>query len=262
MNSTELHIGLVQTELHWENPQRNVERFDQLIDQGPRGLDMLILPEMFSTGFTMNPARIPFEEAERTLTWMKGKARETESLVLGSLVWPVQGEMKGFTNRLFAVFPNGEVEYYDKRHCFTLAGEDQVYLAGQKRLVFEWKGFRVCPLICYDLRFPVWSRNTEDYDLLLYVANWPAPRIAAWDLLLAARAVENMAYCVGVNRIGKDQENHSYPGHSSVYGPLGEPLLYCGSKEGVFEARLNKPSMLNLRKKLQFLDDRDGFELS
>ena len=136
MKPSELHIGLVQTELQWENPQGNLERFDQLIDQGPKGLDLLVLPEMFSTGFTMNPERIPFEEADRALTWMKNKAKKTGALVLGSLVWPLKNAEKGFVNRLFTVFPEGEVEQYDKRHCFTLAGEDRGLSGGSESTYF------------------------------------------------------------------------------------------------------------------------------
>ena len=261
MITEELHIGLIQSELIWENPESNLRHFNELMKAGPSDLDTIILPEMFSTGFTMNPENIAKSDAERALDWMKEKAQASQALILGSLVWPIEHNGNStYTNRLFAVFPDGAVKHYDKRHSFTLAGENKAYRSGEDRLVIEWKGFRLCPLICYDLRFPVWSRNTVDYDMLIYVANWPAPRISAWDLLLAARAVENMAYCVGVNRIGRDQKGHSYPGHSAVYGPLGDSLLRADNEEGIFSLKVNKQEMLDLRNKLGFLKDRDFFE--
>jgi len=158
------------------------------------------------------------------------------------------------------VEPDGSYQYYDKRHTFTLAGEHQVYRAGTKRLIVDYRGFRICPMVCYDLRFPVWARNTEHYDVLVYVANWPKPRIVAWDSLLKARAIENLAYCVGVNRIGSDALDNDYLGHSAVYDCLGKRLRFSEKEEIIF-AVLSKAHVDTTRKKLNFLADRDHFNL-
>ena len=194
----ELKVALIQSHLLWENPKANREMFAGKIEGIPQGIDLIVLPEMFTTGFTMRPEKIDILEGERTLQWMKDCASKTNIAICGSIVFHEEGH---FFNRLFFVLPNGEYYQYDKKHTFTLAGEDKVYKAGKRKEVFEYKGFRICPLICYDLRFPVWARNVEDYDLLLFVANWPKPRISAWDTLLKARAIENMAYCIGANRL-------------------------------------------------------------
>jgi predicted amidohydrolase len=169
-------------------------------------------------------------------------------------------ENGAYYNRLFFVKPDRTFKCYDKKHTFTLAGEHLKYAAGKERLLISYKGFTICPLICYDLRFPVWARNTDNYDVLLYVANWPKPRIAAWDALLQARAIENMAYCVGVNRVGKDANGHDYTGHSAVYDPLGERLVYSESDTELY-VDLNKKVIDNSRTKLRFLEDRDPFTL-
>jgi predicted amidohydrolase len=163
---------------------------------------------------------------------------------------------------LVFVYPSGEINKYDKRHLFTLAGEDKVYTAGKERLIVDYLGFKICPLICYDLRFPVFSRNTENYDLLLYVANWPKPRVNAWDILLRARAVENQCFVIGVNRVGLDNNNHEYVGHSQVIDFLGNYLLTPQNEEGVFIVVVDKNEMLETRKKLDFLADRDAFSFS
>lgn len=259
MEKEQLKLALIQATLQWENPKANLLSFEEMLQQVSQDADLIILPEMFSTGFTMTPQNLSSAEGEYALTWMQKQAAQYNAMILGSLVWPL-GEGQ-FTNRLFAVTPSGEFQYYDKRHCFTLAGEDEVYQAGNKHLILEWRGFKICPLICYDLRFPVWSRNTFYYDLLVYVANWPAPRINAWDALLKARAIENMAYCAGVNRVGKDENNHQYPGHSSLFDPLGKSLVYLEEKSGVIEAVIRKKEVVENRSKLRFLEDRDRFEI-
>jgi predicted amidohydrolase len=162
---------------------------------------------------------------------------------------------------LVFVFPNGDIQHYDKRHLFTLAGEDKVYSAGKDKLIIEYKDFRICPLICYDLRFPVFSRNVENYDVLLYVANWPKIRTNAWDILLKARAVENMSYTIGVNRTGTDNNNHDYIGHSQAVDFLGNYILEPQETDSVFIIDLDKEKLLETRKKLAFLDDKDNFKL-
>lgn len=253
-----LKIALLQAHLHWENPVANRKQFSEKIATIASDIDVVVLPEMFSTGFTMNPEHIAEGEDNSTLDWLQKQAATTNIAIVGSTVFSEAGT---HYNRLFFIEPNGNNHYYNKRHTFTLAGEDKVYRSGESRLLVDYKGFTFCPLICYDLRFPVWSRNTQAYDVLLYVANWPKPRITAWDTLLKARAIENMAYCVGVNRVGLDGLGHEYPGHSAVYDPLGECIVYS-EKEDVLIAEIDKEQMLATREKLQFLEDRDSFTIN
>jgi predicted amidohydrolase len=212
---------------------------------------------MFTTGFTMSPERIKEEEGHRTLEWMRDQASASGAAICGSMVFTEGGR---YYNRLVLLSPEGDELVYDKRHTFTLAGEHKVYTAGGRKQIISFRGFKICPLICYDLRFPVWSRNTEGYDLLVYVANWPAPRVQAWDALLKARAIENMAYCAGVNRIGSDASGHSYSGHSAVFDAVGNRLAYSEKDEVVF-VTLKLSELIETREQLKFLDDRDYFTL-
>ncbi|MDT0620242.1 amidohydrolase [Croceitalea vernalis] len=250
-----LHIALIQSHLNWENPVANRISFSEKLTQITSAIDLIVLPEMFTTGFTMQPQNIYEDEGLKTLQWMQDLAKEKNAALTGSLVFQ---ENDNFFNRLFFVFPNGTYCTYDKKHTFTLAGEHEVYQSGIEKLMVEYKGFKICPLICYDLRFPVWARNTEDYDVLLYVANWPKLRVNAWDALLKARAIENMSYCIGVNRIGIDGLGHEYVGHSAVYNVLGEQVAYS-EKEEIVYARLSKGHIEKTRNKLKFLNDRDAF---
>lgn len=252
-----LSIALIQTSLYWHDPGKNRAWFSEKIRAIKKGVDLIVLPEMFTTGFTMTPEAIDKNEGLKTLQWMKFESKTTQAAVLGSIPFYENGQ---YTNRLFFVEPNGNYQYYDKRHTFTLAGEHLTYASGKELLIVDYKGFKICPLICYDLRFPVWSRNTKAYDLLLYVANWPKPRIAAWDTLLKARAIENMAYCIGVNRIGKDENNNEYVGHSACYDALGKQLEFS-KKDEVLNAVINKDHIISARSKLRFLEDRDNFTL-
>ncbi|MEL6305346.1 MAG: nitrilase family protein [Bacteroidota bacterium] len=251
----DLKVALVQTHLHWENPIANRLNLQEKLQEIETPVDLIVLPEMFTTGFTMTPQHVDEVEAQQTLSWMQEMAKKHEAIVVGSQVFSEDGD---YFNRLFCVDANGVLGQYDKRHTFTLAGENTVYQKGKTRLQLEVNGFTICPLICYDLRFPVWSRNVEDYDVVLYVANWPSPRISAWDALLKARAIENMAYCIGVNRIGLDPEGHEYPGHSSVYDVLGNQVAFS-EKEEIIIARLSKSHITKYRNKLKFLDDQDSF---
>jgi len=255
--SVELNLALIQSSLVWENPAENRRLFEKKIASISSDVDMIVLPEMFTTGFTMTPDNLQATEGENTLSWMKQMAQKTNAALVGSLPFY---ENDSFTNRLFFVEPTGQCHQYDKRHTFTLAGENNIYEAGLDRLIIEYRGFRFCPLVCYDLRFPVWARNTENYDALLFVANWPKPRISAWDTLLKARAIENMAYCVGVNRIGTDELGHEYPGHSAVYDCLGEQLVFSQEEEIIY-GLLSKDHIQTTRNKLKFLADRDNFSL-
>lgn len=258
MDGVTLKIAMLQSSLQWEDPLVNRTKFSSQIAQIHDSIDVIVLPEMFTTGFTMTPERIAREEGSLTLKWMQEIAGKKECAMLGSIVFYDNGS---YYNRLFFVKPNGEYSTYDKRHSFTLAGEHEKYQSGKERLVIDYKGFKFCPLICYDLRFPVWSRNTENIDVLLYVANWPTPRINAWDTLLKARAIENMVYCIGVNRIGVDAFGHSYPGHTGAYDALGKALVHS-KKEEVLIIEISKDHILEVRRKLGFLKDRDRFTIN
>jgi len=253
-----LKTALIQSQLIWENPEANRTHFSKVLQDVSSDTDLIILPEMFNTGFTMKPDHIAKEEGPKTVDWMQQKAMETNAALVGSLPFFENGN---FMNRLFFVEPDGKTSQYDKRHTFTLAGEDKVYKAGSEKLIVNFRGFKICPMVCYDLRFPVWARNTEDYDVLIYVANWPKPRIVAWDTLLKARAIENMIYCVGVNRIGTDEVGHEYIGHSGVYDTLGERIAFS-EKEEIVYATLSTVHITSTRRKFKFLEDRDDFNLT
>lgn len=254
-----LVTAIVQANLVWEDPEANRRQFQEKINGLSPEVDLIILPEMFPTGFSMNPTALAEPQEGPSLEWMRQLALEKEAAITGSVIVEEDGN---YYNRLFFVFPDGSCKKYDKRHTFTLAGEDKVYASGRDRLILMYKGWKICPLICYDLRFPVWARNTEDYDLLLYIANWPAVRVAAWDALLKARAIENLCYCIGINRTGVDGNGHSYSGHSAVYDCLGALVSRSDfESEFVQEVVLQKEHVENTRGKLKFLQDRDSFSL-
>ncbi len=255
--ATELKIALIQSSLVWENPEQNRSNFTKTIDLISKDVDLIILPEMFTTGFTMQPQNMEEEEGHKTLEWMLQMAKNKQSALAGS--FPFYKD-KNYTNSLFFVKPDGSYKRYDKRHTFSFAGESEIYKAGTQKIIVKYKGFRICPLICYDLRFPVWARNKEEYDVLIYVANWPKPRIAAWDTLLKARAIENMTYCIGVNRVGEDEKGHTYAGHSAAYNALGEQLCYSETEE-VLCTTLRKNHITEVREKYKFLNDSDAFTL-
>jgi predicted amidohydrolase len=253
-----MEISIIQSPLFWENPTANRNYFDEKINSITEKVDLIVLPEMFTTGFTMNPSSVAETMKGETVLWLQSLAKAKNSAITGSLVIT---ENNNFYNRLLFVFPSGEIQFYDKHHLFTLAGESKVYTKGNQKLIVEYLGWRICPLICYDLRFPVLARNVEDYDVLLYVANWPKPRINAWDILIRARSVENMCYTIGVNRTGFDNNNNEYVGHSQVVDFLGNYILEPMESESVFNIVLNKEKLVETRNKLGFLNDRDIFEL-
>jgi len=253
-----MKIAIIQSSLFWENPKVNGNQFEEKINDITDDVDLIVLPEMFSSGFTMQPDHVAETMQGETIAWLKQLAKAKNAAITGSLVITENGN---YYNRLVFVFPSGEIQYYDKRHLFTLAGEDKVYTAGNKKLIVEYKGWKICPLICYDLRFPVFSRNTEEYDVLIYVANWPEIRIKAWDALLKARAIENVSYAIGVNRIGEDGSKFEHNGHSQVVNFLGDYILEPVEAKGVFIVELNKAELLSARNKFDFLSDRDSFVL-
>jgi len=253
-----MKIALLQTSLTWENATENRSHLSQKITGFIEDVDLIVLPEMFSSGFTMNPKAVAETMQGETIAWLQHLAKAKNCAITGSLVIEENGN---YYNRLVFVFPDGAIQHYDKRHLFTLAGEDKVYTAGKDKILIEYKGFKICPLICYDLRFPVFARNVEDYDILFYVANWPKLRTNAWDILLRARAVENMSYAIGVNRIGKDNNSLDYIGHSQVVDFLGNYIVEPQESEGVFIVALDKKQLMETRQQLGFLNDRDGFEI-
>lgn len=257
--SKHLNIALIQTDLVWEDPNLNRAELSKKIDALADSVDVVVLPEMFTSGFTMNPSHVAETMRGETITWLKTLAAKKQMAITGSLVIK---ENENFYNRMVFVHPSGKIDQYDKRHTFTLAGEDKVYTAGDKKIMVNYKGWNICPLVCYDLRFPVWSRNSENYDVLIYVASWPAIRMVAWDTLLKARAIENMSYCVGVNRVGTDANNHDYSGHSAVYDVLGERIDTIPFNEEAIEMVTLKKEDIELnRSKFSFLADQDQFSI-
>jgi len=254
-----MKTALIQSSLVWENGRANRDYFIQKINSIDEDVDLIVLPEMFASGFTMQPSNVAETMDGEMVSHIKALAKAKNAAITGSLVIKENGN---FYNRLIFVHPSGEIQTYDKRHLFSLAGEEKIYTAGNQRLIVEYKGWKICPLICYDLRFPVFSRNDADYDLLIYVANWPKVRINAWDILLKARAVENLSYAIGVNRVCLDGNGHEYNGHSQVVDFLGNYLLQPQESEAVFIVELDKNQMHETRNKLGFLNDKDAFKVS
>ena len=253
-----MKIAVIQSNLTWEEPNTNRALFYKKIIELKEEVDLIVLPEMFTSGFTMNPNQVAEPMNGESVIWMKNLAKQRNCAITGSIIIEENGD---YYNRLLFVLPSGEIEIYNKKHLFSLAGEDKKYKAGKSKTIVNYRGFRICPLICYDLRFPVFSRNVEDYDILLYVANWPETRIKAWDILLRARAIENQCFTIGVNRIGEDNNQLLYNGHSQAIDFLGNYLLEPQEKEGVFIVELDKNQMISSRKSLGFLSDKDAFTL-
>ncbi|WKD85177.1 Omega-amidase YafV [Polaribacter huanghezhanensis] len=255
---TDLQIAIIQKDLVWENAIKNKAKLDVLLED-IQNVDVIILPEMFTTGFSMVPKPLAEDMNGETVDWMQQKAAHFDAAVVGSIIINNKGR---YYNRMLFVHPKGKIETYDKRHTFTLAGEHKAYTSGKNKLIVDYKGWKICPLICYDLRFPVWSRNVEEYDLLIYVANWPIPRINAWKTLLKARAIENMSYCIGVNRVGVDTNGYEYNGNSMAIDFLGNELTeVVENEEKIIYATLSKNKLRNVRTKLPFLEDKDQFTI-
>ncbi len=255
----QLNITLVQPDIIWEDKEANLKQYESAIAGITDKKEIVVLPEMFSTGFSMAPERLAETMDGQTVNWMKAIASQHRCILTGSVIIEHDGN---YYNRLLWVQPDGSIGYYDKRHLFGYADEDNHYTPGTKRLITSVKGFKICPLVCYDLRFPVWARNLNaDYDVLIYVANWPEKRSLAWRTLLQARAIENMSYVVGVNRVGTDGKGHHYIGESSVFGPLGEVIWQSQGGVATHTVTLEKQLLDDTRNQLPFLNDADKFIL-
>jgi len=277
-----LSVTLIQTDLYWENPTANLANLEEKIGQISPSTDLIVLPEMFTTGFTMNVKSVAEPMNLTTFKWMRQQAKRTNAVIMGSFIVK-EGEK--FYNRLIWMRPNGTFKTYDKRHLFRMGGEHHNFAGGSTRLIVELKGWRICPLICYDLRFPAWSRNFQEkevgkvhttksnsgnatsdnanlnYDLLIYVANWPAVRSQVWDVLLQARAIENQSYCVGVNRVGTDGMGLDYSGNSAVIDFKGKQLFHQKISEVIFSQVLDKKELEDFRTKFPAYLDADDFEI-
>ena len=254
----DLRISLVQSSIHWHTIGANLAMFEEKI-WGLKGkTDLILLPEMFQTGFSMVSTELAEPMNLTTFKWMKQMATQTEAVVCGSFM--VKEHDKVF-NRLIWMQPDGIWEKYDKRHLFRMANEPDHFDFGTERLIVKWKGWKICPMVCYDLRFPVWARNRNlEYDLLLYVANWPAARVNAWDALLKVRAIENVSYTAGLNRVAKDGNGIEYNGHSGIYSPKGETLAFL-EKEEIVTVALSRHELDSFREKFPAHLDADDFQI-
>lgn len=269
-----LTITTIQTILHWENKPANLKMLEEKINSIKEKTEIVVLPEMFSTGFSMKPELFAETMSAgsdtggdgETIQWMKRIAVEKKIILTGSIMCKTDenGEVY-YTNRMIWMLPNGQYGFYDKRHLFAFAGEDEHYTAGDKRVIASVKGWKINLLVCYDLRFPVWARQQQsegmEYDVLIYVANWPERRSHAWKTLLQARAIENLSYVVGVNRVGDDANNIHYSGDSMVIDPLGEVLYHKKDDEDIFTITLEKSHLDSVREKFPFWKDGDSFKI-
>ena len=251
-----LKITIIQPDIIWENVQANLDKYSEII-AGIEQTDVIILPEMFTTGFSMNPEILKEKMDGSSVQWMKKMAKEKDASVVGSLI--IEENEKTY-NRAIWVFPDGKTEFYDKRHLFAMGQEHLHYSPGVEKQMVEFRGWKFCPLICYDLRFPVWSRNTENYDVLIYVANWPSPRHHHWKVLLVARAVENQSYCIGVNRTGTDGTGLKYSGDSCMISPKGF-AEFMGENESTKTFEISYSEIHEYRKSFPLLEDRDEFQI-
>jgi omega-amidase len=252
-----MNITLIQSNLFWENIDNNLKMFEEKII-GIKNTDLIILPEMFSTGFSMNVEFLAEPMEGKTVKWMLKMANKMNCVIAGSII--IKEENLNY-NRFIWADPNGSIQYYDKKHLFTMANEDQSFSPGNKKIIIEYKGWKICPFICYDLRFPIWNRNLEDYDIAIYVANWPERRSYHWKSLLIARAIENQCYVLAVNRVGIDGKGLNYSGDSTVIDPSGEIIYQKNDEETIYQYTLDKNFITSIRNNLPFLKDRDQLSL-
>lgn len=263
MSSQSLSIALVQTDLAWEDQTANLANLEEKIWTIDKVVDLIILPEMFTTGFSMSAEKLAEPMNLHSTKWMKQMAAQTNAVITGSVIIKENGK---FFNRLLWASPEGNIQHYDKRHLFRFSGEDEVFSQGFDSKIFELKGWRIFPQICYDLRFPVFSRNTwkseeAAYDLVFYIASWPAARSSAWDALLPARAIENLSYSIGVNRVGVDGNKIEYCGGSAAFDFKGKTLAQLGNQEEIQIIKLYRQDLEDYRKKFPAWKDADPFHL-
>ena len=263
-----LTVATIQADLVWEDKAANLDRFQEKIEALSSEVELVILPEMFTTGFSMSPQTLAETADGETIAWMKQLSQDRNIVIVGSMI---AKENDAYFNRLICMLPTGSYGIYDKRHLFSFAGEENHYSAGNKRLIASIKGWKLNLQICYDLRFPVWARQqvkvsekeeiVPEYDMLVYVANWPERRIHAWRTLLCARAMENQSYVIGVNRVGNDGNGIYHNGSTMIIGPLGEVLYHAVDKEDICEMTLSKEELKDIRNKFSFLKDGDDFNI-
>lgn len=257
----DLRITIIQSHLHWENIEKNLKMFSRKISSVKEKTDLIVLPEMFSTGFTMNNKPLAENMKGRIVQWMKKIAKEKKCVITGSIIIKEKGK---YYNRLIWMQPDGKFKTYDKRHLFRYAGEEKYYSAGKKKLIVKLNGWKICPMVCYDLRFPVWIRNkNKEYDVLIFVANWPERRNYPREALLLARAIENQTYVIGVNRVGKDGNEINHSGDSVVINPKGEIIAKANpNKETIFTTTISYSGLKDWRKKFPAWKDADDFKIS
>jgi predicted amidohydrolase len=255
-----LRLTLVQSDLAWQDAAHNRALLEARLAPLAGSTDLVVLPEMFTSAFVVGQGAVAEPHPSPTLEWMRRMARELGAALTGSVAVRMEGKQR---NRLLFVTPEGDAWHYDKRHLFRMLGEHERYAAGADKLLLTWRGWRIFPMVCYDLRFPVWCRNTaaEPYDLMLCVANWPAPRSEHWSTLLKARAIENLAFVAGVNRVGRDGNGLDYAGQSAVYGPRGETLAQAGAGATLAQATLERASLNDWRERFPAWMDADAFQL-
>ncbi len=251
-----LKITIIQPDIIWENPQANLEKYSKWLENIEE-TDVIILPEMFTTGFSMHPETLKESMDGASVKWMQQVAADKKAVVVGSLIIEDYGKVY---NRALWVFPDGKIETYDKRHLYSMGQEHLHYEPGKDKLIVEYKGWKFCPQICYDLRFPVFARNLEDYDIVFYMANWPSPRYHVWKNLLISRAIENQAYCFGINRVGTDGTGLKYLGDSACVSPKGY-AEFMGDKEKVQTFEISYSDLHSFRQKFPLLHDRDQFQI-
>ena len=253
-----LSICLVQANLYWEDVDANLNHFDKLISV-IKEIDLILLPEMFNTSFCPKSNHLSESMNGKSVSWMKEISKKKKCVIAGSLMINEEGKVY---NRLVWISNDGQISTYDKRHLFSLIEEERYISKGDKRLIVELEGWKICPLICYDLRFPVFSRNNGDYDLLIYLANWPMKRIDAWDTLLKARSIENQCFTIGVNRVGEDGNGIPFNGHTKVFDAFGKKLLSAKENmEEVLQIEISLDDLKWKRRQMNFLQDRDNFTL-
>jgi predicted amidohydrolase len=255
----DLTVTLIQSDLVWHDIDKNLSAFDQKLKSIEEDTDLIILPEMFTTGYSMNAAELSEDMDGSGVAWLREKAHQKQAAIVGSLIIREEGQ---YYNRLIWMNPDGSHHHYEKRHLFSMAGEDRYYSPGSKKLIIPYMGWNICPLVCYDLRFPVWSRNTNlQYDLLIYIASWPNKRAYDWNTLLRARAIENQSYVIGVNRVGTDGNGMQYNGDSCIIDPGWNKTLYHEQSESIHTMTLSKSHLLKVREKLPFSQDADRFTI-